>query len=99
MVWLHLLQPSNQLHLPGVLDLMLVRQPFPLWAGVLREVHFLVSCTILQTRSLRDWSSDVCSSDLPLRPRGSIRRSFLVHYTPLLLGLLLPECLVITTLL
>src|SRR5690349_23467524 len=34
-------------------------------------IHFLFSCRRRHTRSLRDWSSDVCSSDLQLRGHSS----------------------------
>src|SRR6201989_3675600 len=39
---------------------------------VFRVVFFFLSSRRRHTRSLRDWSSDVCSSDLPLMNHGSI---------------------------
>src|SRR5207247_7468650 len=42
----------------------MVYTPYHLRGIVMWRTHFFFSCRRRHTRSIRDWSSDVCSSDL-----------------------------------
>src|SRR5439155_15417253 len=44
-----------------------------IWTGYRRHRFVLFSRSRRHTRWPRDWSSDVCSSDLPPQPRSSTR--------------------------